>query len=249
MEYNPGRFVWFELLTPEVDRAKAFYAEALNWKIEPMDSIPGMHYDLIKVGDAGIGGIMKPPMAGIPSHWLSYVSVEDVGATARKVADAGGKALADAMDIPSVGRIQPVQDPQGGVLALFRAADGDPPAVEGTGSFAWNELWTSDDGAALAFYEKVFGYTHEGWGPDGAYKILKSADQPRGGLMKSPVEGVPTMWLPYVTVDSADDTVARVKRLGGEVHKDPEDMPEVGRIAILKDPVGAVLGLLQPAKR
>ncbi len=248
MAHDQGRFVWFECITKDVKKAKAFYTEVFGWKVEPMEMAGGKTYDLLKKGDTPLGGFMEPMMEGVPSHWMSYLSVDDVDASLAKVEQAGGKSLVKAFDVPGVGRIAPVQDSEGGSFCLFHSANGDSNAATGPGSFHWNELWTSDAGKSLAFYKKAFGYSSEEMPmPTGKYYVLKNGDKPRGGLMKSMQEGIPTMWLPYVQVDGCDDTVKRAKNHGAEVHLEATDVPNVGRFAILKDPLGAVIGVITPA--
>jgi hypothetical protein len=115
-----GAFSWSELSTTDPAAAADFYAKLLGWKIETMDMGSGP-YHVIKVGDAGIGGIMKPPPdAGpMPPMWSSYVTVNDVDATARDCTQLGGKVCAGPMDIPGVGRFAVLQDPQGAVLNVI----------------------------------------------------------------------------------------------------------------------------------
>lgn len=242
-----GKFVWFELFTADIERAKVFYTELLGWKVEPMEMGPEMTYDLIKHGDSGIGGFMKPPQEGGPSHWMSYLSVANVDAKAKDVVAAGGKQLGDAFDVPGVGRIAPVSDPQGGAFCLFSASGDDPSGSEGPGSWHWNELWAKDDEAALKFYEGALGFSHEDMpmGGEKPYRILKQGDA-MCGLMQSPAADVPVMWLPYVQVADCDATVERAKSLGAEVKSPAQDIPNVGRFAILQDPVGAVIAVMKP---
>ena len=247
MSYEYGKFVWFELVTKETDKAAAFYPETLPWKIveQPMEGGPA--YSMIAVGEAGVGGFLKPEV-DLPTHWISYVSVEDVDATASKIEAAGGTLHREAFDVPGVGRMQPVSDPQGGAFCLFKAESGDPPAVEGPGSFHWNELWTQDPKASLAFYESVLGYTHEETEmPDGTYYVFMDGEQPRGGVVKAPSSDVPTGWLQYVTVEDCDATVDRGKSRGATVVTEPMDAEGVGRFAILRDPIGAMIGVIKPA--
>lgn len=150
MSYEHGRFVWFELLSKDLERATSFYPETLPWRIEPMSMQDGSQYDLIKVGDVGIGGLVDPG-AELPTAWVSYVSVSDVDETAQRIVAAGGAMHMDAMSIPGVGRMQRVSDPQGGMFSLFKAETGDPSKLEGPGSLHSNELWTSDPQASVAF--------------------------------------------------------------------------------------------------
>lgn len=250
MSYDYGRFVWFELLTSEVEKLQAFYSEAFNWKVETLEMVEGMRYPLIKAGETPIGGFMQPPEP-MPAQWLSYVSVEDVDASGEQVADAGGRTLKEPFDIPTVGRIQPVLDPQGALFALFHGEDGDPPVAQQPGAIHWNELWTTDDEQAVAFYSKVLGYeTQTMPGPQrGSYHVLMSGESPRGGIMQAPAPGVAPQWVQYVTVEDCDATVARARKLGAEPLGEPMEMDGVGRFAHLKDPAGAIIGVIHPAQR
>jgi len=247
MSYEHGRFVWFELQTKEVDKATSFYPEALPWRIEPMSMQDGSSYTMIKVGEAGIGGILSPP-ADVPTAWMSYVSVADVDETAKKITAAGGTTPMDAFDVPGVGRMQPASDPQGGMFSLFKAETADPQRVEGPGSLHWNELWTQDPKASLAFYESALGYTHEEMTmPNGTYYILKDGDDPRGGVLQAPSSDIPTMWLQYITVDDCDAALARAKQNGATVVAEPVDAEGVGRFGIFRDPLGGMIGVIKPA--
>ncbi len=246
MSYEHGRFVWFELLTKDIDRATSFYPETLPWKIEPTKMQAGPDYWMIQAGEAGVGGVMSP-QGDVPTAWVSYVSVPDVDAAAKKVVAAGGATHMDAFDAPGVGRMQPVSDAQGGMFSLFKGETGDPPRVEGPGSLHWNELWTQDPEASLAFYEKALGYTHEEMTmPNGKYYIFKDGDQMRAGMLQAPSSDIPTMWLQYITVDDCDETLARAKKNGATVIAEPMDA-EPGRFAILRDPLGGMIGVIKPA--
>ncbi|WP_428558798.1 MAG: VOC family protein [Solidesulfovibrio sp. DCME] len=120
-----GFFSWNELMTTDVEGAKAFYAALLGWNLEdkPMPEM-GMTYTLAKVGDAPVGGIMAmPPEAGtMPPIWGSYVSVADVDAAAQKAVELGGKVYKEPTDIPGVGRFCVIGDPQGAFLSLIKFA-------------------------------------------------------------------------------------------------------------------------------
>ena len=123
---DQGTFVWNELATSDVDGAKAFYTELLGWKAEDMP-MPGGEgpYTILKAGDAMAGGMFKMEgegFQGAPPHWMSYVEVADVDATAEKVSSLGGKVMQPPFDVPGVGRIAMIADPQGAVLALMKSA-------------------------------------------------------------------------------------------------------------------------------
>lgn len=249
MTYKYGTFNWYELVTTEIEKAKTFYGEVLGWKTETMSMGPGVNYDLVKVGGTPITGFTRPQMEGVPPSWLSYISVEDVDATAKAFRKNGGTTLTDAMDIPTIGRIQIARDPQGGVVALFHGAEGDTEFPKVHGSWSWNELLSTDPAASLAFYEKTFGLTHDTMQmPAGEYHILKAGDAQVGGIMKSPVPKAPTNWLPYVRVDDTNAVCARAKKMKGGVMAEPQDVEMVGRFAVITDLQGVALGVITPAR-
>ena len=120
-----------------------------------------------------------------------------------------------------------------------------------SGRFNWNELMTNDINRAKQFYGQTLGWTFEPFPmPDGEYWIAKAADgSPTAGIMPmdpQDTESAPG-WLSYVQVDNIEQTVSTVQAAGGTVLLDPLDIPNVGRIAVVEDPAGAVLGFLQPA--
>lgn len=250
MSIDAGRFNWFEYLSNDADTARRFYTEVLPWRIEDF-AMGGTHYPMIKAGEASLGGLAPLPPGVTQPSWVSYVSVDDVEATARRVAANGGKLLMDAFEVPTVGRMQPVADPHGAPLILFRPLEGNAPEPKGPGSFHWNELWSPDAKAALAFYTAAFGYTHSAMDMPGgsAYFVLENAGKQRGGIMQSPAAGIPAHWLPYVHVGDLDATLGRLARNGGKAEGEPMEMPGIGRFAFVRDAQGARLGLITPAAR
>lgn len=117
------------------------------------------------------------------------------------------------------------------------------------GKIGWAELITSDPAGAIAYYTSLFGWETEPFtGAEGEYTMFKRAGVPFGGVMKTPMPDVPTHWMNYVSVEDIDAAVAKSVDLGGGVIVPPKPVPEVGRIAVLKDPQGAVIGLHEPPK-
>ncbi len=115
-----GAFGWFELMTTDVDAAKAFYKELFGWEYETVP-MPGAEYTVIKVDGNAVAGIMVMPAEckGMPPSWDIYITVDDVDAMAKSVLDLGGKILKPAFDIPEIGRFCVLQDPQGAVLCAM----------------------------------------------------------------------------------------------------------------------------------
>ena len=115
------------------------------------------------------------------------------------------------------------------------------------GAFSWCELMTTDPTAAGGFYGKLFGWTLESMNIGMPYQVVKTGDSTIGGIMGMPpgaAPGMPPMWMPYVTVADVDAMVKQVPALGGKVHMQPQDIPNVGRFAVIQDPQGAVLNII-----
>jgi hypothetical protein len=115
-----GAFSWSELTTSDPTAAAAFYGKLFGWNVQDMDMGTGT-YLVAKIGDTGIGGIMaNPPGAPpMPPHWGCYVTVNNVDEILASCAALGGKTLVAAMDVPGVGRMAVIQDPQGAVLNVM----------------------------------------------------------------------------------------------------------------------------------
>lgn len=251
----PGKFVWFEHVSRDAKKAQLFYGEVLGWKVKPFP-MGDVAYEMICAGDTldtMIGGYAAPHCDDQPTHWISYVSVEDVDATAKAATANGGKVIAAPFDVPSVGRMARIADPVGAELCLFRSATGDEADAPSTpaGRWLWNELHTSDPTKALRFYEEVLGFSHRpmDMGPGGIYHILSKDGVDRGGVTGNLPSGVPPHWLPYVNIDDVDAAIARGRRLGATIPMGPEDIPGVGRVGALKDPTGAMLAIIKPLPR
>ena len=115
-----GAFSWSELTTSDPKAAAAFYSQLFGWAVNDMDMGTGP-YHVVKVGDTSVGGIMGPPPGAppMPPHWGCYVTVSSVEDTLAQCAALGGKTLVPAMDVPGVGRMAVIQDPQGAVLNVM----------------------------------------------------------------------------------------------------------------------------------
>ncbi len=115
---KPGEFSWNELVTQDVEASKKFYMNLFGWRAEAFQG----DYTLFKTGDTMAGGMMRCPQPGLPTHWLAYVTVEDVDAAAGSAKKLGAKIVVEPRDIPEVGRSAVFVDPQGAALGLFKPA-------------------------------------------------------------------------------------------------------------------------------
>ncbi len=115
--------------------------------------------------------------------------------------------------------------------------------------FVYVELNTTDVTPSKAFYSKLFEWKLEdvpGMGMD--YTFIKNGDAPIGGMMKHPMPGAPSIWLPYVGVDDIKASTAKAKSLGAKVIVDVREVPGHGHMSVLSDPTGATIALWQPLK-
>lgn len=243
----PGKFVWFEHVSDDIPKARAFYDALFGWR---SDAVPvgAQQYHMIQNRDAGIGGF-RSATNGMPNHWISYLSVPDVDASTQAAVAAGAALLMPPTDFDPIGRGSAITDPTGAALCIWKTATGDQPDTESIapGDWYWNECWTPDNKKALAFYTKVFGYGHESMdmGPQGTYYMLTSGGVPRGGLMRVDQPGSKPGWLSYVSVTDCDAAIGKAEKLGGKVLLPPTEVPGVGRFAVFADPLGAVLGVIK----
>ncbi|BBD09875.1 VOC family protein [Desulfovibrio ferrophilus] len=117
-----GMFSWNELMTTNVEEAKEFYAELFDWQYEEAPMEGGGTYHVAVVDGVQVGGMFERPAnipEGLPAHWRSYVTVDDVDECADMAGAMGGTVLLNPTDLPGVGRFCIIQDPQGAVLNLI----------------------------------------------------------------------------------------------------------------------------------
>ncbi len=238
-----GTFVWHENVSTDPKRAQDFYTRLFGWEIE-LFKAGDVEYPMISANGRVHGGF-PTAQEGTPPHWVGNVAVESLDETVEKAKAAGARLLHGPQGIPEVGRFAVFADPEAAVFVAFQPS-GQPP--ESAGVFVWDELGTQDAAAAERFYDAVFGWKTTDMGEEyGGYKIFGIGETRVAGLMKMPDPSIPPMWSPYVAVDDADATVAKAGELGGETLMGPVDVPNVGRIAVLRDPVGAVVGIIKPS--
>jgi predicted enzyme related to lactoylglutathione lyase len=120
-----GTFCWYELGATDDEAAKKFYSELLGWTYKEGDA-GGMNYAEITAGGQPCGGVYKmgPEYGEAPSHWMAYVAVDDVDASAKRVEELGGKVCVPPTDIPNVGRFSVINDPTGATLSLITLKGG-----------------------------------------------------------------------------------------------------------------------------
>lgn len=244
-----GRVQWRELMTNDVERAKAFYSGLLPWTFKTEDMGGGFMYTLVYVGDKQIAGMYAtPPGVPAPPNWSSYVSVPDVDAACTTATKHGGSVMKDPMDIPKVGRMALIADPDNAMIWAYTSSDhGDsPPGMPATGEFCWETLVSADVARAKSFYGALFG-----WKAQDEPMPVFSVDGTQEGMVADfqKAQGMPAAWLTYVVVDKLADARDKVMQLGGSILMRQIDVPGVGSYAVVADPTGAALGLFESAAR
>jgi len=247
VDYAPNTPRWVDLGTSDLEAAKKFYGELFGWRPESMGEEAG-NYTIFHQGDKSIAGAGPLMMDGQPTAWTTYVYVDDLDATAARVAENGGTTLVQPMDVIDVGRMAVFMDPTGAVVSgwqpkLHRGADLFSEPV----SLCWNELASRDIEKSKQFYGAVFGWA----GTTGAYGPMTYTEFTAGGKTVAGMREmgpqdppqVPPHWLAYFAVADCDATVAEAKKLGASVLSEPMTIP-AGRFAVLADPQGAVFGVI-----
>jgi uncharacterized protein len=241
-----GAISWPELQTSDQQGAVDFYGTVFGWDYDTMDMSDAGKYSVGKVSEIPACGIMTRVSEEMPPCWIFYVTVDDVDAIAQAAVQLGGSVFAEPMDIPNVGRMCGMADPQGAMIFAMQYSVSGGPAVDFAdafstkGAFSWFQLMTPDPAAAAEFYGSLFGWTVEVQNmPMGEYRTLKLGEAGFGGMTVPPYGEIPAHWGAYVTVEDADALVGTVTEAGGAVMVPPMDIPEVGRFLALQDPQGA----------
>jgi predicted enzyme related to lactoylglutathione lyase len=250
--HPPGTFSWVELSTSDAGAAKAFYSALFGWELDDRPAGPDMTYTMALLHGSEVAAMYQQGEReqGVPPHWNSYVTVESADAAAARGKELGGNLLMEPFDVMDVGRMAVVQDPQGATIFVWepRSSIG-ARRVNDPGCLTWNDLNTTDPGAAEHFYAGLFGWSFERVQGDFEYWLIRKGERSNGGMRRQDQEqevaaGVPPNWMPYFTVEAADDAVTRIGELGGSVIVPPRQVP-TGRFAVVRDPQNAVFALFE----
>lgn len=235
-----GRFCWHELSTTDTAAAKAFYPRITGWTPQVWPEDPA--YTVWVNGETQVGGLME---GSGNANWLPYVAVQDAEATTFRAEALGAVIVRPTVQVPSVGRIAVLEDPQGATFAILEP-EGEAPGHDGVpevGEFSWHELATTDYDAAMSFYSALFGWQRGAamdMGPLGMYQIYSRAGRDLGGIYNKPPEmPAPPQWLCYVKVKNVGAAANLARQTGGQVLNGPMEVPGGDLIAQLADPQGA----------
>lgn len=250
---GPGKFVWHELLTGDVEKATDYYRRLFAWDFRDIDRGGPQPYRCFGRNGVDFGGLvpLHPSLGGEP-RWIPYITVEDVDSIVANMGQLGGELLAGPAELPDFGLCALVKDPTGATVALHSDGDPDEELREGPpepGEIIWNDLLSREPIQAGEFYCSAFGweiFTMD-MGPQGTYYLLRRGETNEAGILLKPEEAEgSSSWLPYVAVEDLNLSCVEAAHHGGAIHLPPTDLHGAGQFAVIGDPTGGVLALFQP---
>ena len=251
-ELHPGKVVFQELLTPDIAAAERFYGGLFGWTFREVQT-GGLKYAEARLDGRLVAGLVQkdlPKGKDRAPAWLTFISVADLDGALRVAQGNGAKTLFGPRDLPNRGKEAVLSDPQGAVFALLTSSSGDPSDILATyGEWIWSSLLVPDPDKDAAFYQKLADYEVFEL-PSGPSKtehfLLASGNYARASVNTSPPGGkTGPLWINYVRVEKADQMAARAVTLGGRLLVAPRPDRHGGKLAVVADPQGAALGLME----
>jgi predicted enzyme related to lactoylglutathione lyase len=248
-----GAPCWLDLMTSDVERARAFYPAVFGWEALPGSDEFGGYFMFTRNGIPVAGGMPADPQGEVADVWSVYLATADAAKTVEAATGAGGQVLVAPMAIADLGTMGVLVDSGGAAIGCWQ-----PGSFHGFGLVAehgapgWFELLTRDYAGSLEFYKDVFGWQTEVVSDTDEFRytalVEAGTKEQLAGLMDAAgflPEGVPPHWGVYLTVDDTDAAVATAVGLGASIMEPAADTP-YGRIAHLTDPMGASFRLVGP---
>jgi len=249
-----GHWIWYELLSHEPARAKAFYEAVAGWHITPGQT-PPLHYGMIAGADGtALGGLLpitaEMAASGARPGWVGYLAVEDVDQAIIEVCARGGAVLMPAMDIPQ-GRLALLRDSCGAPFYVMRPVMPEGGAGGASPACGWNELCASAPAEAIAFYCDLFGWSEAGamdLGAMGAYRFLAREGIAFGAVVGLMPGHTQSHWNHYLRVDGIDAAAAAIAPHGGTLLMGPMQVPGGDWILHGRDAEGGHFCLVSPRR-
>lgn len=251
MSQPDGTPCWIELVTPDREKAVAFYGGLLGWTTtEPVAEFGG--YSQFMAGERPIGGLMPqiPEMTGDPT-WAVYLATGDAQKLAETAEASGGTVVIAPMELPGLGTSVVVTDPSGmGHCAWQAGPFAGTESVEADGDPIWHEAYSADFAATHTFLRDVFGWETSMTGDTDEFRYAvnsQNEESASAGLMDGRTFGpdFTPSWAVYIKVADMDACLAQVAELGGAVVQGPDDTP-YGVLASIADPNGQQLKVMVP---
>ncbi|GGJ16343.1 VOC family protein [Streptomyces brasiliensis] len=251
-DFRTGSPIWLDLGSPDTDASAAFYGAVFGWQYVSAGPDAG-GYGLFQQDGKTVAALGRLTEEGAEPAWTTYFRTADAAATTAAVTAGGGIVRVEPMDMGPA-RIAQFTDAQGADFAVLQSGKGLERASEDN-TLVWVELHVAAPEAAVGFYRELFGWRSEEMkAPGMTYRVLSIAEGDQqegsfGGVAPLSGDAEEARWVPYFAVADADALTAAVRANGGTVLMPAADVPDVGRIAWLADPAGAVFAVLKPNPR
>lgn len=245
-KYPHGTFCWADCSSTDPQKAKDFYTAVMGWTSNDLPIGEGQVYTMFQHDGHDVTAL-GPTQGEMPSVWNSYISVDDVDALMDRVRSLGGTVAVEPFEVFDSGRMAVIQDPSGGFVSLWQPRQHiGARLVNAPGALTWNELATRDPQKAEDFFSALLGWTFRP-GPQPNYRMFFVNGRTNGGMiqMDDSWGDLPPHWMVYISVRDIDETLRKVKENGGEVHTEVIDVPALGKFAVVMDPTGAALTMIQ----
>jgi predicted enzyme related to lactoylglutathione lyase len=248
----PGKFVWIDLVTSNMETARNFYSRLFGWEFRRMgDAATG--YSLVLNDGRPVGGVVDVtarPNVPVNPRWVAYISVPDVAQAQKAIIGAGGRQLVAAKTFPKRGEQAVFADAEGAVFGVIKSAGGDPADfMAEPGDWIWIQLLSRDVQKATGFYRSFAGYevVEDKESSRKNQFLLVSGAFARAAVSQLPANHpkAPPIWLPFVRVESLAQSLTVAQQLGGRIAVMPRPDLFEGRMAVVADPSGAMVGMLQ----
>ena len=245
--YQPGTFCWAGLGTSDPAAAVAVYSSLFDWEAEVLPAGEAGMYTILRRSGHDVAICYRQTAqaraAGAPPHWTSYISVEDADATAARAGELGGAAVfREPFDVPGA-RVAAIADPAGAVVSLWQPRPRvGATLVNDVGALCWNELATAGLERAKTFFGALLGWQYQA--SDGGSATITNAGCRNGSIreMTGQERGTAPHWLPYFTVENAEDAARHAEQTGGH-RLGPATGTRTGCIAVIADPQGATFAV------
>ena len=248
-ESLPGKFIWFDLASPDLKGQKKFYSNVFGWKFQSVRGMGG--YELVMNEGRAIGGLFgyeQPDGAEDGSLWIALMSVANVDQSVNIAKANGGSVEVETENLPGRGRHALIKDPANALFGVLASESGDPVDAEvPVGGFFWVDLLAREPGEIAEFYKKLAPYEIEEREITGelTHTLLNASGMPRAGIVSVDDEANRSAWVPYVRVEDVDATLEKVVDGGGFAVVSPDPVLLGGNLAIFVDPNGAYVGILE----
>jgi predicted enzyme related to lactoylglutathione lyase len=243
-----GTPTWFDLMTPDVAKARDFYEALFGWQYVVNGPEMG-YYSLAKLKGQNVAGIGQiQPGSNMPSAWSVYLATDDIKADSEKAKQLGGQVMMEPMQISDEGWMVMIADPTGAVFGLWKSGKHiGATLTDEPGCMTWCEVNTRDAAKARDFYCNLYGLTWERVPGEMEYYVLKRGDANLAGVLQMDhnwPEVIPAHWMAYFAVADTDKAVKQAVQLGGRPVAETLDTP-YGRVAALMDPFGATFTVVK----